>query len=524
MVFFAMPEQRHSRRGGFCMQDIDRPSLRLPDSLPSPGLLVGWSVDLDQVNPRFGFNFGEPDKSPKTGYVDPVLMDGEGHVITIAPTGAGKGTGCIIPALLRFPGPVIVVDPKGENAMITARRRRDMGQQVVVIDPMGLTGLATGALNPLDLLDPDSDSLADDAASIIATLVPSDFGANTTDGRYWQERGASFLLGIMLHVIADMPVAQRTLAKVRELVTQSTSELGLYAGVSEGRSQADMLKGTVLDHLSKSRSPEARQIGSMMRMGALSTMGGIVSFSQSMIDFVRSGLVAESLASSTFDLDAITRGDPVSIYLVLPPHMLDSHSRLLRLWVNTLMSLISRRRARPALSTLFILDEAAQLGVFDPLRQALTLMRGYGLQTWSLWQDGSQIINLYLRDWQTMVNNCRAVQCFSPNTMLAAKAMADIVGHDDPAALLDMPDAQMLLQISGGKPLVVQRPDYRTDPAFTGQFDANPYHDPTRTPMPERRRAKPAAQTEAQPPAPDATAGDLNDLIRKMRQRRKDGG
>ncbi len=34
--------------------------------------------------------------------------------MTIASTGAGKGVGCITPALLRHKGPVVVIDPKGE--------------------------------------------------------------------------------------------------------------------------------------------------------------------------------------------------------------------------------------------------------------------------------------------------------------------------------------------------------------------------------------------------------------------------
>src|SRR6059058_3203032 len=97
-------------------------SLRQPDKLPEPGLLVGWSLENRPSRRPIGFSYGNPLKVPATGYLDPILLNGEGHLMTIAPTGAGKGTGCIIPALLRYPGPVIVIDPKGENAAITARR------------------------------------------------------------------------------------------------------------------------------------------------------------------------------------------------------------------------------------------------------------------------------------------------------------------------------------------------------------------------------------------------------------------
>lgn len=45
------------------------------------------------------------------------------HLLTLAPTRSGKGVSSIIPNLLTYPGSVFVVDVKGENAAITARRR-----------------------------------------------------------------------------------------------------------------------------------------------------------------------------------------------------------------------------------------------------------------------------------------------------------------------------------------------------------------------------------------------------------------
>ena len=45
-------------------------------------------------------------------------------MISIAPTRSGKGVSLIIPNLLTYRGSVLVVDPKGENAWITAAYRR----------------------------------------------------------------------------------------------------------------------------------------------------------------------------------------------------------------------------------------------------------------------------------------------------------------------------------------------------------------------------------------------------------------
>ena len=68
----------------------------------------------------------------------PIFDDDEGHLITFAPTGAGKGVSCIIPALLTWDGPAIVIDPKGENYAVTARRRLELGQRVALIDPFNV--------------------------------------------------------------------------------------------------------------------------------------------------------------------------------------------------------------------------------------------------------------------------------------------------------------------------------------------------------------------------------------------------
>lgn len=453
-------------------------ALDLPEDIAGEGLLVGWSLEQEHRRNPIGFSFGG-EVQVASAFIDPILMEREGHLMTIAPTGAGKGTACIVPALLRYPGPVIAIDPKGENAAITARRRRELGHQVAVIDPMGITGMTTAALNPLDIIDPASPTLVDDAMSLIAAMSSSDLGEDTNDGRYWQERGSTILLGVLLHVLCDLPPARRNLLTVRELVNQAVGELSLYASAAE-KGPLTSLNGTVLAALEASRSNEARNIGRMLRIGALSTLGGILSFSQSIIDIVRSGAIAPAVRETTFDLGAVVRGDPLSIYVVMPPHMLDSHGRLLRLWVHTLITLISSRNGAPASSTLFILDEAAQLGTFDALRRAITLMRGYGLQTWSFWQDPSQLRRLYPNDWQTMINNCRSVQCFGANTMLAARAMAEIVGYEPAEQLLALEDNEMLLQLSGDMPVLARLPNYRSDPAFAGLYDANPFHDRAR--------------------------------------------
>src|SRR5690606_26090574 len=64
------------------------------------------------------------------------------HVLLTSGTRGGKGTSIIVPNLCMWPGSAVIIDPKGENAMVTARARGKgsrfcygLKQQVRILDP-----------------------------------------------------------------------------------------------------------------------------------------------------------------------------------------------------------------------------------------------------------------------------------------------------------------------------------------------------------------------------------------------------
>ena len=98
------------------------------------------------------------------------------------------------------------------------------------------------------------------------------------------------------------------------------------------------------------------------------------------------------------------------------------------------MSIGEPQHAIPDFVPGIMLEHAATLSKYPPnegipqLRQAITLLRGYGLQTWSFWQDFSQLQRLYPADWQTMVNNCKVLQAFGANNMNASNSVMTLTG------------------------------------------------------------------------------------------------
>src|SRR5262249_19831800 len=155
---------------------VVRQSRKLPDD--GATLFLGWEGTDHQPTLGFKPTTSSPAKEALT-------YGGDGHLMTVAPTGAGKGVGLIIPALLTHPGSVIVTDIKGENYQVTARYRRALGQQVVVLDPFGLVSTRDKAdrLNPFDLFKvPGSDTESDSEMLAAQLAVGHEFSSD----RYWE--------------------------------------------------------------------------------------------------------------------------------------------------------------------------------------------------------------------------------------------------------------------------------------------------------------------------------------------------
>jgi type IV secretion system protein VirD4 len=123
--------------------------------------------------------------------------------------------------------------------------------------------------------------------------------------------------------------------------------------------------------------------------------------------------------------------------------------------------------------TLFLLDEASQLGSLDLLPQAISLLRGYGLQVWTFWQDLSQLIKLYPNNWEAVVNNAAVLQAFGVPGHAARVGWRAVLGDSDAQLASELHAEEMLVAITGQSTTRHTRANYLYDKAFTGRFDAN---------------------------------------------------
>ena len=120
------------------------------------------------------------------------------------------------------------------------------------------------------------------------------------------------------------------------------------------------------------------------------------------------------------------------------------------------------------------MDEAAQLGNFSPLVQAITLGRGYGVRVHSFWQDLSQLMTCYPTEWRTIINNCGVKQVFGQTDAFMAAGLDEL--FQVPIKSLTKMRRHEQLLLRHGETVPAIKLDYLKDRMFAGMFDSNPYH------------------------------------------------
>ena len=409
-----------------------------------------------------------------------------GHILTCAPTGAGKGIGAVIPNLLTYPGSAFVLDLKGENFAVTTRARREMGQSVFLIDPFGITGTAGHAMNWLDSLDPDDPDAVGQAGALADMLVVVTAGSEP----HWNDTARELLRGLLVYV-AGLPTPRRTMAELRRIVTAPEDVLAdtLADMLADPERGQHLPARAAAAHLNR---PE-RERGSVLSTVVRHT---------SWLDDPR---LCAALAHTDFSLRDLKRR-PMTVYLAIPPDRLRTCLGFVRGFLGLAIDAITAIPGKPAHRVAFFLDEFGQLGRMDRLADSITRLRGYGAQLWLFVQDLSQLRAVYPR-WQSFMANTTR-QFFGTADYDTARYIADALGQHTigaqttsrsyqygtgtasssqgehphgrslltPDEVMRLGASQPIVMVAGEPPYLLDRINYLADVAYARRFEPNPMH------------------------------------------------
>lgn len=370
-----------------------------------------WA-DLEhlQANNLLGFSGFSLGAYMADGISHPLQYTGDRHLLTVAPTRSGKGVSSIIPNLLTYQGSAVVIDPKGENAMITAKRRSEgLGQTVHVVDPWGITGLPSSRFNPLEWLDPADEDVNENAMILADSIVTPLAGGRDP---FWDDEAKALLMGFLLWVALDgSEEGNRTLGRVRDIISLGSAEMNDFL---EEMSMSE-------NHIVSSAAVRTKSKEEKMK-------GSVIASLQAHTHFLDSPRMRKNLDASDFKFEDL-KTSKITVYLVLPADRLETFGRWLRLMIQQALTVNARNiEVKPDKPILFLLDEMAALGRLTMVEQAYSLMAGFGVQLWGIVQDLSQLERIYGTGWQTFIGNSGVLQYFGSRDLKTAEYFSRLCG------------------------------------------------------------------------------------------------
>jgi type IV secretory pathway TraG/TraD family ATPase VirD4 len=371
------------------------------------------------------------------------------HVLVAAGTRTGKGTSVIVPNLCFWPGSVVVIDPKGENAMITARRRgwgskycHGWRQKVRILDPFDAVGSLGNdfsemkvAFNPLDAINEGNGEAIDMAARIAESIIVDEASGDP----YWPDAARELLKSFMLHVASwkDYLPQERNLITVRRLLMAGDAETRKLIKLNGKNKKVPSGLALLFDAMCRNKVfngvvANAGEHFSNLERTAPRVLASILQVACTNSNFIDSPGMARCLAKSDFSIEELkTEPRGISLYLCLPQRFMETHFRWLRMMTTLIVTEMERVRTPPASGhpVLMVLDEFAGLRRMRVLENAAAQIAGFGIKMVFVVQTLAQLKDIYRDNWETLVANAGVKLFFGNDDNFTRDYVSKLVGE-----------------------------------------------------------------------------------------------
>ncbi|MBO9623924.1 MAG: conjugal transfer protein TraG [Sphingomonas sp.] len=342
--------------------------------------------------------------------------DGPEHVMAFAPTRSGKGVGLVVPTLLSWTGSAVIHDIKGENWQLTAGWRSRFSH-CLLFNP---TDPCSARYNPLLEVRRGSNEVRD--VQNIADILVDPEGA--LDRRnHWEKTSHSLLVGAILHVL--YAEEEKTLARVATFLSDPQRSFA-----------ATLRRMMTTNHLGTDDAPRVHPVVASAARELLNKSenerSGVLSTAMSFLGLYRDPTVAEVTSRCDWRIaDLVESGQPVSLYLVIPPSDISRTKPLVRLVLNQIGRRLTERLDAQAAGgrhkLLLMLDEFPALGRLDFFETSLAFMAGYGIRAFLIAQSLNQIDKAY-GEHNAILDNCHVRVAFATNDERTARRISDALG------------------------------------------------------------------------------------------------
>ncbi len=328
----------------------------------------------------------------------------DSHTLIVAPTGAGKGVGLVIPTLLDWQGSAFVIDIKGENYEKTVAWRKLQGN-VIYFNPLSPE---SARFNPL--LELSEDDLISDLQKTSIDLTSA-----STSKEIFKVGSQNVLQAVIGHVMLTEPV-NKTLGRCSQLL-------------SEGLQFFKRIEQNDYSHPHMNPFLQTKIKGVLAASEELAQSW--ISSAQVALALWDNPRINEITSESDFTWRQFQfeTSRPTTLYFAIPPQEVERMSPLIRLMLNQLLSVTTKDNTEPHRNhrILMMLDEFPRLGKLAQIKDALTYTRSYGMKFCMITQSVQRLNELYGKD-QDFMSSCHVRVFTATNDDYNAQVLSKMLG------------------------------------------------------------------------------------------------
>jgi type IV secretion system protein VirD4 len=355
------------------------------------------------------------------------------HMLCFGVPGSGKSASLAIPNLAHLRRSLIVSDPKGELAAVTAKKRSEFGK-VIILNPFGLLldeapHLESTCWNPLLQLEPDDPNFEGDARTIANAIIEK---SGDGQNRFFDNNAENLLTALIMWERFDKgekasltnirtELSRRTIyGKKNELISGLLHTLKRMSECTEKRAIQDVGGRAYARFTDKNSQATSSQD---VIDTALSNMG-----------FLSNDLIAADMAFGGAIDFGMMHHKVTTVYVILPLEQLTDQAKWLRIFVNLALTKLYKTspKSRPTLPpVMIVLDEFGNLGRLSQIVTALTTARGLRIQLWMFLQNIAQLKTHYKDEWTNFFTGSGAITTFRTGDDETAEYLARLYGNSE---------------------------------------------------------------------------------------------
>lgn len=461
--------------------DLQKAGLLTPDT-KTPDILIGQSEDGQYLR-----------------------WSSKAFAFLAAPTRSGKGVGIVIPNCLHYRESLVVFDPKLENYKLTSGYRKACGQEVFLFNP-STKNFKSHRWNPLSYINRNPLYTVGDAFNVANILYSTSGGGNDGNAKFFAEMAQKLFVGLVLYMIETEVASQKTptLTYLNQLTTPAGGQELADWIVEQCNYETAQYKVHLSDECKNSLMSYA--------VNSENTASSILSSMVAPLSAFLEPTVAAATGGDDFDLRDV-RKKKMTIYVGINPNDFEKFKRLINLFFSQLISVNTEElpEDNEALKyqCLLLIDEFGAMGKVDIIQTGVAYIAGYNLRLLLIFQNLSQLNELYTVDGaRTLSTNFDCQIIYPPRDQKDATDFSDMIGYETyksssinrnrgqmgnssesisdqrralllPQELTTMDDSKCVISLRSTKPILGKKIIYYADPVFKQRLGFKPAEIPT---------------------------------------------